>query len=841
MLASLNFYFNIVEVLVLQTLESSMGAAKTEGGHLTPDSVAACIDIHASLFISVGFDKLYTTDPWRLARISARKFVKYFLTRDTKIVAATISALSRSSDKAPVPATPPIREHMWIKIYKTIQPTDVDGLSMLLRILSQLSHIDRQTSMAYESIVQRFTDPKEAEKLRRSLNRAVDVFRNGFSDAVERFQLEDNTYMLKLLDTENVPHYLAMLMISPVEGLQKPAQSIVGTAFEEVYSRPDCFRALLQRYTRPTLNGIMAFLKTYTDYTKIVPEACTASKSLALCLTDVIDVMCSRPDGLLLKSSFVKSLQNNSDSNDLLAWWHQMTKALSVIFLRTPKWAGYFDNEEMVTWMRDALIFGRDMMAQRKVIEVAAAGYTPDELSSNDKRLSKVAKRMAEDLQPVLLELPRWLRLTDEELLHQSFALLDTLLGCFLETSAVKPAEEALHKLRRIVNDASGSGKKGTTHLDANRAENLQKRLLQFEEDDDEEVKFIQIKPAPATSSKTKSTTTKTEKAGPSRSSAFDILKDPSSSRKSTVKPKASAPSASRPLPAKSQFFSANDQKKLEASASSTLPKFKPAAKSTPALIPRPAPIPSLPTKAPASAKARSDASSVASTVPSSSSSSESEEEGTLESLAKVQRTPKVKKPVERRQVKMMDMPINTRNAAIDRINRKEDPRARAARTRPDVSSLHRRVLSWNYSHGGSEPPGEKLPLLRVPDKFSDVEHYRRVFEPLLLMECWAQIQQSKEVPQESFECKVVSRAYADEWVEIDVTFEEGTKRDWSLSETDIVLLKRPDNPMVFLAKTHHFKAPRNAPLQATIRMVAGQSGPGPQIDSKWMLSKVFR
>ena len=83
--------------------------------------------------------------------------------------------------------------------------------------------------------------------------------------------------------------------------------------------------------------------------------------------------------------------------------------------------------------------------------------------------------------------------------------------------------------------------------------------------------------------------------------------------------------------------------------------------------------------------------------------------------------------------------------------------------------------------------------------------------------------------------------AYADEWVEIDVTFEEGTKRDWSLSETDIVLLKRPDNPMVFLAKIHHFKAPRNAPLQATIRMVAGQSGPGPQIDSRWVLSKVFR
>lgn len=826
-----------------QILKVGLAKRQDNEGSPSPESVMACVDIHASMFMAVGYDKPYLAEHWRAARTAVRLLVRQLMVRDAKSVSMTIQTLARSSEKAPVPQIPTIREQLWTKLYETIQPNDIDGISTLIHILSQLSHIDRQTSRAYEAPLEKFTDPQRADKIRKLANNAMEAFRKGFSDAADRFELEDTSTMLELLNTPDVPKHLAMLIISPVDGLRQPAQNIVGLALE-VDSRPDCFRALLKKYTRSTMSGILQFLKNFSEYTKVVPEACSLSKSLALCLTDVIDVMCSRTDGLLLNPSFVKSLQDAGDSNLLLDWWHQMTKALTVIFSRTPRWAGYFDNEEMVVWMRDALIFGRDMMAQRKVIETAAAGHTPGDLPTHDKKLSRIAKRMAEDLQPALLELPRWLRLTDEELLHQSFALLDSVLACFLNTSTVKPPEDALVKLRRIVNDAQGKGK-GTTHLDSNRAENLQKRLLQFEEDDDE-VQFVQLKPAPGASgtskSKSKTKPTVSEKAGSSRPSAFDILKDKSSTRKSTFQSKSTASSASssKSAPVKSQFFSADDQKKLNASTSSVLTKFKPSAKSTPTPLPLPS-LPAQPSRTSESVKTRSDASSVASTAPSSPSSSESEGEGTLESLAKVQRTPKIHRPAERRQVKMMDMPINTRSAAIDRIHRKEDPRARAVRTRPDVSSLHRRVLAWNYTHEGPEPPGDKLPLLRVPDKFSDVEHYRRVFEPLLLMECWAQIQQSKDVPQESFEVRVASRAYADDWAEVDVLFEEGTKRDWQLSETDIVLLKRPDHSTGYLAKTHHFRAQRNSPLQATLRMSVSQNGPGPQIDTKWMLSKVFR
>ena len=83
------------------------------------------------------------------------------------------------------------------------------------------------------------------------------------------------------------------------EDLEGTAQALVGQGFD-ADRRVECFHAMLRNLLSDTLQGIFAFMEKFTEYTGIVPKACDISKALVCCLTDVIEVLCSSPDSLLL-------------------------------------------------------------------------------------------------------------------------------------------------------------------------------------------------------------------------------------------------------------------------------------------------------------------------------------------------------------------------------------------------------------------------------------------------------------------------------------------------------------------------------------------------------------
>ena len=129
---------------------------------------------------------------------------------------------------------------------------------------------------------------------------------------------------------------------------------------------------------------------------------------------------------------------------------------------------------------------------------------------------------------------------------------------------------------------------------------------------------------------------------------------------------------------------------------------------------------------------------------------------------------------------------------------------------------------------------------MRVPDRFENIRHYRDVFEPLLLMECWAQLQQSKEESEAKYVCSIVGRQYTVTWVDLDISIIEGVQKDWSLSDADIVLLKHQTTNKTHLLKCQAFKQTPTG-LQATLRMIQQMQDPGPQAGTTWRLRKVFR
>ncbi|KAJ1655724.1 DEAD-box type RNA helicase [Dispira simplex] len=115
------------------------------------------------------------------------------------------------------------------------------------------------------------------------------------------------------------------------------------------------------------------------------------------------------------------------------------------------------------------------------------------------------------------------------------------------------------------------------------------------------------------------------------------------------------------------------------------------------------------------------------------------------------------KEPEVRRRIKLIDLPFV--NQVKPEISETSGPtRALGEEGRAvdkhvfklDVTRLHRVILHWSYNY--TEPFPKFPPDMGIPtscqsvqDKFSSAVEYARVFEPLLLMECWQGLQRAKE------------------------------------------------------------------------------------------------
>ncbi|EKM51498.1 uncharacterized protein PHACADRAFT_199007 [Phanerochaete carnosa HHB-10118-sp] len=805
------------------------------------------LDIHANVFTSVAFGKSYVGDVWAEARCVARSLIRTSLRMDVGLIFGTIRCLAATSSNTKSVASSTIHEQIWRRMYELVLPDDSDGIAMIITVLSDIAHVDDLHEGAFGAIFGNNTNKDDFMKAVHGVNLALEVMRTGFSDSVSRYlDFTEPRDALAFLRQYHIVGQVTTIMFSPVAVLRQPVQSLIGFALD-AESRADCFRALLELDPDRVFEGMYRALQNFTKSTTTMPEACNLSKALALCLTDVIDVLSSSSDGLLHRTNFLQSFKQAGPEVQLPKWWSLMCQALTHIFQRTPRWADYFENGMMVTWMRDALIFGRDMLAQRKLIESGALALSPQSLANRGK--SHIGSKMVDGLQAVLLELTRWLRLTDEELLFQAFALLQSMLACFQEAK-VKPSDAALQKLQKHIKEArTRDPKRPLTRLDSTRVDRLQDAISMFEDKDgsDDEIQIIAhrvVEPVERRKRKDKAEEKVKAELKPVSVSASVFSRKAKTPFSKSFRPEpARRPSGKAGI---SSYFTADDRKKLNAAAS--MSKFS---KSTAATTSKP---PAAAASKPVRERvddAKSDASSFGgsaaptSTAPSSDESdSDGGEESGLAALAKLQKTPTIKKAPERRQVMMLDLPGTVSNPALERLNQRsarDEARRTALRLKPDITPLHRTMLSWNYDHDGSDPPGERLNLVPVPDSFKDEQHYRRVFEPLLLSECWAQIQSSKTdtKKEERYACTIVIRQYSGEdWIDLDIAITDSVHKEWTLTDADLVLLKHFDGKKSVMCKVQNYRStPMNA--NATLRMVASQDGPGPQTGSSWMISKI--
>lgn len=481
------------------------------------------IETHAPIITNVAFAG--ADEAWRAPKKAARDLLALIFRTDYDRVWASILGLSeqletrarqvkeakagpqsgavaRKTSTITLPSfAVQIHKRVWRKTYSTITPKDIDGMVLLVHAVARSSQltdlkasIPKLTGKQYY-ITDAFSEDAfpQGSPARdtfrggvRSVNEALKSMRGDFGTLIEAFAGGAINFDLffNRHDGPSVVQDVIHLMLSPVESLNGAAKSIALNAYD-TFERSACYYTLFEKFPLDAFEGVQTYLSSFNLLATMLPEACEVSKYLVRSLTEILEGLCDSPAGLLLKPSYGINVSGYAldKKENIPKLWTLMTESLAIIFRRVKFWAPYYSNEEMVVWMRDALIFGRDMVAKVHVLQDSATDLnslddesTPLFLASPRKKIvSEVEINMVTHLQPLLTELIQWLKLTDQETLHQSLELLKTLLKCFV-SSGTNPPQSTIESLEKVAQREKST----KTQLDDERCRELLQALAPF-------------------------------------------------------------------------------------------------------------------------------------------------------------------------------------------------------------------------------------------------------------------------------------------------------------------------------------------------------------------------
>ncbi|KNC96396.1 uncharacterized protein SPPG_08295 [Spizellomyces punctatus DAOM BR117] len=114
-----------------------------------------------------------------------------------------------------------------------------------------------------------------------------------------------------------------------------------------------------------------------------------------------------------------------------------------------------------------------------------------------------------------------------------------------------------------------------------------------------------------------------------------------------------------------------------------------------------------------------------------------------------------------------------------------------------DVKQLYKCMLSWNLDMSGDRPPNFQLKCRKIPDSFRNDEEYAKVFEPLVTLECWEQLMQSKDnvSNEDAITATLENVQMVDEFHDLTITVSSRDIRLRGIAELDVLQLKEMISP----------------------------------------------
>lgn len=416
---------------------------KATGNDSGTAALNSALDVHSSFIARVAFH--INADPgWESARDAARSLVSIVFKSDGREVMESVMGLAliarnerrrvkRAKRAKPqdVPKAIPVdklhrasvRRELWKDVYDAFDPTDVTGLALIMAAVAPFAHIEKlNLSEAWNPAdLGQVVQAQDWIASVRAINTALGTVRTDFARVIESMAAQLDPIILgSLWELPGVAKSVMVLLLSPVEAIHDPVINLIQQSYRDVDDRGDCLRTLLEKFSVEAMDGLYAFLSAFIQVARVVPEAVGLAKWLVRCFTDVMDALCEAAGlspPLLQTDSFLSTYADNKRMTRRVSdLWQLMTDSLALIFRRTSDWAPFYDNEVMVDWMRDALIFGRMITENIRIFESAILSHAkapqgdPEE---SPARMSHVGKNLVQKLQVVLADLVGWLRLTE--------------------------------------------------------------------------------------------------------------------------------------------------------------------------------------------------------------------------------------------------------------------------------------------------------------------------------------------------------------------------------------------------------------------------------------------
>ncbi|KAK4155137.1 SEN1 N terminal-domain-containing protein [Chaetomidium leptoderma] len=118
------------------------------------------------------------------------------------------------------------------------------------------------------------------------------------------------------------------------------------------------------------------------------------------------------------------------------------------------------------------------------------------------------------------------------------------------------------------------------------------------------------------------------------------------------------------------------------------------------------------------------------------------------------------------------------------------------ARLIPPMDVLHQAILEWDIFHEGNDPPnGYRYET--VSNSYTNPHSYKQTFFPLLINEAWRSFVTAKdEATSKPLGIKVLSRMSVDTFMEVTASVPTQVSKDRGLSEGDIVLVSKGEDPL---------------------------------------------
>ncbi len=648
---------------------------------------------------------------------------------------------------------------------------------------------------------------------------------------LERINDFDPNDLDKLFRHSETAIALVASLFSPDASTYEAGVNLIKSISSES-ARKEAIGHLLQHFFETTLNSIswsvrrIAHNRTYASCPRML-KTCT----------DVIDILCDSQIGLLRTRTLSGPLESNAVEN----FWEHQWEALRVIYEMTEEWgrARATDNNVMKEFCRDTMQFSEHFFDQYSIFASAidSSERIKQEEGATDSDRHLASKKLLKHPARTMEAMVKWLRLRDRFLAETSVKLTKKVLNR-LSDRGMTLAEESCKFLENVVHGASQGRTVLTPQEKAELARALEVNLGRPIAAVDTETELSDVRSREHSGSGTPSHQSRNAISVPGKkqcaksgmidlaawnakakssqqaieisdedefaetldfdrdildvSRSVEILKKqreerarPTSKRELQV---TKGGKTETQIAGESASFREKREKEREAKKKRDAEEILKVKKSKTVLKESLA-VNSI------GVVGKDHAPKGSGMMVSSDSESESGDDLDQELFGNAGRSAKVSDAVKDyhasklKQIKEQGPVKKTRQ-----VRSVKDMRARLA---PDLTSLHRTILGWDFFHTGEFPPGsDRDDYSLVTSTFRNPVDYQNVFEPLLVLEAWQGFLKAKEEGNfRSFEVKVANRMSVDSFIEVSTTMPVGEGKDIGISEADIVVMSKGDSP----------------------------------------------